>query len=260
MSNYTIWGLFGPATWPWWCSGLALLCGLLGPRGDRPRRWLLSAGVLTLLLFAVLPTGYWLIEALEQRFPPPSRIEGNISHIVVLAGSERLAAAARTGRPQYGSAAERVIEAAVLARRFPQAELWILGGVRHPSSPVADIDWTEITWIELGVPAPRIHKIDATLDTCANAEGFAAQRTRGTALLVTSASHMPRAIACFRSHGVAAIPYPVDFQNEPIAKWTDLATPNLLANLARTDTALHEWIGLGYYRLRGRTNELLPAR
>lgn len=260
MSNYTIWGLFGPATWPWWFAGLALACGLLGPRGDRPRRWLLAAGVLTALLFAVLPTGYWLTEALEQRFPAPSRIDDDVSHIVVLAGSEHLAASARTGRPQYGSAAERVIDAAVLARRFPRAELWILGGVRDARSPMADTDWTEMTWRELGVAADRIHKIDGTLDTCANAAGFGAQKTRGTALLVTSASHMPRSVACFRAHGVAAIPYPVDFENEPITGWTDLLTPNLQGNMARTDTALHEWIGLAYYRLRGRTGELLPAR
>jgi hypothetical protein len=30
--------------------------------------------------------------------------------------------------------------------------------------------------------------------------------------------------------------------------------------MERTDAALHEWIGLIYYRLQGRTRELLPAR
>lgn len=213
-----------------------------------------------ILLFAVLPTGFWLTEALEQRFPGPTRIDGPISHIVVLAGAERLAAAARTGRPQYGAGAERIIDAAVLARRFPRAELWILGGVRDPRSPAADIDWTATTWRELGIPASRIRKIDNTLDTCQNAAGFGAQHAVGTALLVTSAFHMPRSVACFRFHGVAAVPYPVDFQNEAIATWADYLSPNLLANMARTDTALHEWLGLAYYRLRGRTSELLPSR
>ncbi len=259
MSNYTIWGVFGPATWPWWFAVLALLCGLFGPRGNRPRRWFLSAAVALVLLLAVLPTGYWLTETLEQRFPPPSQVDGEIAHIVVLAGAERLAAAARSGRPEYGSAAERVIEAVVLARRFPRSDLWIIGGVTDRRSPAADVDWSAMTWRELGVSPTRIRKVDDTRDTCANAEGFAARHAQGKILLVTSAIHMPRSIACFRAHGVAPIPYPVDFQNEAITSWRDLVSPNLLANLARADAAIHEWIGLGYYRLRGRTRAWLPA-
>lgn len=260
MSNYTLWGLFGPATWPWWGLAAGLAVRLLRPRQRRLSDALLGAGVASFVLLALLPTGYWLMDRLEQRFPPPDNLPDDVRHIVVLAGAERLPAAARTGRPQYSSAAERVIEGAVLARRFPRADVWILGGVRDPRSPLADIDWTAITWRELGVPVARIRKIDHTLDTCRNAEGFAARQAQGTALLVTSAFHMPRSVACFRAYGVRVIPYPVDYQNEPSRGWRDLFGTNLSANMTRSDTALHEWIGLGYYRLQGRTKDLFPAR
>jgi len=260
VSNYTLWGLFGPATWPWWGLAAGLAVRLLLPLRRRLSDGLLGAGFASFILFAILPTGYWLMERLEQRFPSPARLPDDVRHIVVLAGAERVSAAARTGRPQYTGAAERVIEGAVLARRFETADVWILGGVRDPRSPLADIDWTAMTWREIGVPAARIRKIDHTLDTCRNAEGFAARQAQGTALLVTSAFHMPRSVACFRAYGARVIPYPVDFQNEPFGGWRDLFSPNLSANMARTDTALHEWIGLGYYRLRGRTKDLFPAR
>lgn len=257
MSNYTLWGLFGPATWTWW----ALTIGLAGRR-ILPRRLcdaMLALGVTIFLIFAVLPTGYWLNDALERRFPPPDPIPADVRHIAVLAGAEHLAASARVGRPQYSSAAERIIEGVVLARRLDSVQLWIIGGVRNPRSPNADIDWTETTWRELGVPAARIRKIDHTTDTCLNAAGFAASSAQGRVLLVTSAAHMPRSMACFRRYGVPAIAYPVDYQNEPEPGWRDLLTPNLLRNMARSDMALHEWIGLALYRVSGRTKVFLPA-
>jgi uncharacterized SAM-binding protein YcdF (DUF218 family) len=259
VSNYTIWGLFGPATWPWWLAVLAFLTSL--PRGAH-RRWSRlfgGAAVAALLVLAVLPTGYWLAEPLESRFARPVLDSARIRHIVVLAGAERLAASARSGRPEVSGAAERVTEGAAVARAIPNAALWIVGGVRDHRSPMADVDWTASSWRRLGIPASQIHIVRDTLDTCANASGVAARRPAGQILLVTSALHMPRAVACFRRHGLTPIAYPVDYLNPPIDRASDLLQPNLLANIERTDAALHEWIGLLLYRLQGRTADLLPA-
>lgn len=259
MSNYTIWGLFGPATWPWWLAFLAFL-SLLSP-GPK-RRWpriLTGAAVAAFVALAVLPTGHWLAEPLESQFVRPKLDAFKIHHIVVLAGAERLAASARSGRPEVSGAAERIIEGAVIARSNPDAALWIVGGVRDERSPLADVDWTAASWRRLGIAPRRIHIVRDTLDTCANAAGFAASHPRGQVLLVTSALHMPRAMACFRRHGLAPAAYPVDYLNARIDRPGDLVQPNLLANMERADAALHEWIGLLLYRLQGRTRNFLPA-
>lgn len=255
MSNYTLWGLFGPATWPWWLAVLAWLS--FHSRFPRHAARLAGLAVAAFVVLAVLPTGYWLAEPLERRFPPPTELPRDVRHIVVLAGAEQLAASVRSGRPEVGAAAERIIEGAALARTRPGATLWIVGGVRDARSARADIDWTAITWQRLGVPMARVRRIDGTLDTCANADGIAARRLAGPLLLVTSALHMPRAMACFRAAGVAVAPYPVDYQNEP--RPAAILGPNLATRMARADTALHEWIGLAWYRLGGRTTELYPA-
>ena len=258
MSNYTLWGLFGPSTWPWWLAALALLCST----APRLRRWtsaLLIAATALFVGFAVLPTGYWLAEALEQRFPPPKLSSAGVRHVIVLAGTERLAASARTGRAEVSDAAERVIEGAALARSLPNASLWIVGGVRDRRSPLADVDWTAALWRRLGVPAQRIHMVRDTFNTCENAAGIAVHRLPGRLLLVTTAMHMPRAMACFRSHGMNPVPYPVDYANAGIERTSDLFQPSLLRNMERTDAALHEWLGLLVYRLQGRTRALFPA-
>jgi len=69
---------------------------------------------------------------------------------------------------------------------------------------------------------------------------------------------MPRAMACFRSNGLAPTAYPVDFRRGPVANAFEATHSNLSANLAQSDAALHEWIGLLVYRLTGRTGMLLP--
>jgi len=77
-------------------------------------------------------------------------------------------------------------------------------------------------------------------------------------VVVTSAMHMPRAIACFRAAGWARIiPQPDDYEAFP--SWGNLGTVRIVSRLTLLDLAAHEWLGLAYYRLSGRTTELFPA-
>jgi uncharacterized SAM-binding protein YcdF (DUF218 family) len=79
-------------------------------------------------------------------------------------------------------------------------------------------------------------------------------------LLVTSATHMPRAVRVFERQGLEVIPAPTDFLVTR-AEWQYLreAGPhtqliNLLpsaGNLELTTRALKEYIGIAVYKLRG---------
>ena len=79
-------------------------------------------------------------------------------------------------------------------------------------------------------------------------------------LLVTSAVHMPRAVAIFEKQGIHVLPIPTDFAvTQP--DWEYATSTNLLVqmgnflptveNLELTTRALKEYIGLLIYRLRG---------
>jgi uncharacterized SAM-binding protein YcdF (DUF218 family) len=65
-------------------------------------------------------------------------------------------------------------------------------------------------------------------------------------LLVTSAWHMPRAVAEFESVGCRVTPYPVDFRTGVSTAWSDYS---LARSLVQWQTALHEWLGLAVYAL-----------
>jgi uncharacterized SAM-binding protein YcdF (DUF218 family) len=67
---------------------------------------------------------------------------------------------------------------------------------------------------------------------------------------------MPRAVGIFRREGFAVEAYPVDWRTRAADAFTPFAA--LSAGLARTDAAVHEWLGLLAYRLTGQTAKLLP--
>lgn len=258
MNNYTIWHLVGPFTWPLWPCAFAFVV-LLRHRSVALARRSLALGLGLFILLAIMPADYFLLHPLETRFPQPDLRRRHIRHIVVLSGAERLGASTFSGRTELNMHGERVLEGAKLARQFPEARLWTVGGVRRPDSPLADVDWTARAWIDLGVSSGRITKVSGTRDTCGNATAIAREKPSGTILLVTSAFHMPRAVACFRAVGLDPIPYPVDYQTWPLGGPSDAFGPNLFDNIERTDLALHEWLGLIYYRVRGRIDTIWPG-
>ena len=89
--------------------------------------------------------------------------------------------------------------------------------------------------------------------------GIARDRGWHSLLLVTSATHLPRATATFRRlSGLTIVPVACDFQL-PSRTNSGSATPSSLAmdllpsagSLHASSQALKEWLGLLVYRLRG---------
>lgn len=105
----------------------------------------------------------------------------------------------------------------------------------------------------LGVPDSALILEEKSLNTYQNAVYCAqAMKSAGlrTALLVTSALHLPRSLAVARAAGIEALPAATDFQvtaasNKPL-RWFPSAEA-----LQRSTYALHEWMGMLVYRWRG---------
>jgi uncharacterized SAM-binding protein YcdF (DUF218 family) len=142
------------------------------------------------------------------------------------------------------SEAGRILITADLARRFPKARV-IYSGAEAA---------TGARWLEnIGVPKSRIELEMRSYNTAENARySFEMARPHKDQiwLLVTSAYHMPRAVGSFRAVGFTVEPYPVHgaltrSQSGMSALWRD--------------QIVHEWLGLIFYRLTGRTKELFPG-
>jgi uncharacterized SAM-binding protein YcdF (DUF218 family) len=239
-------------------AGLVLLC----TRVTRLASWLVVTSLVLIVVAGLSPLGYALLLPLEQRFPPWDASRGPPDGIVVLGGSIWPDVSAARGVVKLDDAAERITATVELARRYPNARIIFSGGSaalmfdQLPEAPFAVKEFEA-----LGVASDRITAEEQSRNTVENAvfsRLIANPKPGERWLLVTSAFHMPRAMAVFSAAGFPVEAYPVDWRTRGSVDLLRLSS-SLSEGLARTDTAVHEWVGLMAYRLTGRTNELFPA-
>ena len=162
-----------------------------------------------------------LFDTLENRFARDAEGRRAIAGIVVLGGG-----------------AERVEEALQLARRYPNARVILSGPGQDEEAIMAAAPELEGRLI---VDRRARNTFENALFSCNLAKPTPNERW----LVVTSALHMPRSMGAFRAVGFAVQSWPV----------RDTAHRG-----SRTAAMVqHEIIGLVYYRLRGRSDVLLPG-
>lgn len=220
----------------------------------------LGVGLGGLLLVLALPLGVWLLRPLEDRFPHPAapdRVDG----IIALGGAVLPDMTAARGLPALNAEAERMTEFVALARRHPEARLAFTGGRGTlVAGRLSEADVARTLFDELGLAGRPIAYEDRSRDTGENAtdlRDLLRPAPDQTWVLITSAWHMPRAVAAFRHAGWRVLPWPVAYKTgTPLVDEYDKSLP---ARLAELDLAAHEWVGLLAYRLLGRSDAVLPA-
>ena len=235
---------------------------LLMTRFAAPGRRLMAAAAVLLALIAFSPVGNFLIYSLEQRFPPWDPAHGAPDGIIVLGGSidPDISLAHRT--PVVRQAPDRVIVAAELARRYPNARVVFTGGNANliASDDAKEGDYAGELLEGLGIAKSRVIIERQSRNTVENAEfskALVKPKPGERWLLVTSAYHMPRSVGLFRKAGFAVEPYPVDWR---VGGLGDLFVINMgMDGLSRTEIAIREWLGLVAYRLNGKTDALFPG-
>ena len=236
--------------------GIVLLAGvLLG--------WhrLVRATVLLAAVVILLPVGLWLRAPLEDRFARPDRLPETAAGIIVLGGPQQPHVTAARGVIALDHAGERLIEGLALAERYPEARLVFSGdsgriGGRGGSEQLVN----EVFVALMGIDPTRVVYEDRSRNTWENARftrELVDPRPDETWLLVTSASHMPRAMGIFRQTGFPVTPWPVDYRTTGAFTWPPGF--ELSERLLELDQATREYLGLLYYHLLGRTDALFPA-
>ncbi len=215
-----------------------------------------------LLVVGYSPLGNLLMLPLSERFPAWQAHGGAPDGIIVLGGAIDSDASAARGTLELDAAAERVMAMLLLARQFPQARIVYTGGSANLiADGAAEAPIAARLLESFGVAPERITLEGRSRTTDENAaftRDLVAPKPGERWLLVTSAFHMPRAMAVFRAAGFNVEAYPVDWRTRG---WIDATSPfdRLSDGLARADVAVHEWTGLLIYRLAGRSRELLPS-
>ena len=248
-------------------SNVLIVIGLLGlvlllTRFRRLASWLIVTSVVLIAVAGLSPLGNALILPLEQRFPPWDSSHGPPDGIVVLGGAIYPDISAARGAVALNENAERITAAAELARRYPNARIIYSGGSNTLIfSEGIEAEYAVRELQALGVDRDRITAEEQSRNTIENAAYsrlIANPKPGEHWLLVTSAAHMPRAIAAFRAAHFPVEAYPVDWRTSgPIDSMRPFSL--LSAGLGQTDVAAHEWIGLLAYWIAGKTTTLFPS-
>ena len=255
--------LFWFAVQPVNLSIILLLAGLalLAVRWRRTAAALFVTAAFWLVLCVWTSFGALLVTPLENRFPRPP-FPDTVTGIVVLGGGFEGGINLVRGGYELNSGGDRYVEAAALARRYPDARIVISGGSGALMLEGEDDASTSVRLFEaLGVARERLVLEGKSRNTYENAvftKELVTPQSDETWLLVTSAFHMPRSMALFRKAEFPVTAWPVDYRTsgrEGIAFFTD----NPVDSLQTATLGIREWIGLIAYWLSGRIDEPFPS-
>jgi uncharacterized SAM-binding protein YcdF (DUF218 family) len=232
---------------------LALGMGLSFTRRKAIGYRLMQIAAMIVIAGTFLPLDRWALRPLEDRFPQLTQFPAHVDGIIVLGG---LAEPAPNGTIGLNEAAERLTSFAALAHAYPQARLVFTGTSPADPTRMTEGEAVRHTLKDMGIDTSRMQLEPKSWDTYENAAfsyALVKPQPGETWILVTSASHMPRAVGVFRHIGWNVIPCPTGYKS--YARF-HISFDDHLQHL---DLAAHEWLGLAIYRLEGRTDTLFPG-
>lgn len=218
------------------------------------------AGMVALLLLVLgsnrallnLVAGYW-----ELSSPPLDRITVPYDVGILLGGFANAYGWPNDGRLHLNASANRFTQALELYQQGKIKKILITGGWGRLTGPqtIQEARAAKAFLIQFGIPATDIILEQASRNTWENAEFTHAllQKTpeEERCLLITSAWHMRRSLACFQKAGLQVDYYAVDhIRNQPQWWWQDVLSFKIDV-LMRWEWLIKEWIGVLAYTLKG---------
>ncbi len=233
-----------------------LLAGILLLWFTKKQSWGKSMATLGAVLLVLLSCGFVtgdMLRRLEQQYPPimenrgtpvPADSPDAVKWIVVLGGGNipdsRIPVISRLTEASL----VRLAEGIRLYRENPGSKLLLSGGPVFGECSDAEIMVAAASL--LGVPDEDMAAETKSRDTEEEAVAIAPIVGEQKFLLVTSASHMPRAAALFRKRGMHPIAVPV---GQSGAGGGFYPSP---AGLRKATTLFYEYLGIAWSKLRSR--------
>ena len=244
-----------------WVLVLLMLGLVLAWPGGRKRlfkagRFLLLLGFVLLMALSLRPVANFLTYPLESRYQPPSpETLDKLDVVVVLGGGMYPSGCLRREGDLGKYAYPRFCQGVRIFRQSDAKLLAFCGGPREKGTE-SEAEIMKAIATDLGIPEGRIvveTQSRTTFENVANLPRLLPAGPGRRIGLVTSALHMPR------SHGVfvwqfphdTIIPIPVFYTYDPTG-WSERSLVPSASNLEQSTVALHEWIGLLWYRLHNR--------
>ena len=213
-----------------------------------------SAGVVLLILCTYAPVPRLLLQPLESRYPPLLSVKDlpEIRWIVVLGGGHTSDSQMPANSQLDHTSLARLVEGIRLHHSLPGSKLILSGGALYDPVPESKV----MADVALALRVQRQNLILESLSKDTEEEAVLIQKMVGqdAFALVTSASHLPRAVGLFRKLGMHPIPAPTDYgiRESP----GEEITPGIFfprsTDLQNAEAAVYEYLGLAWAKLRNR--------
>jgi uncharacterized SAM-binding protein YcdF (DUF218 family) len=222
---------------------IALAGGITWRRGRRRAASALLLGSAVLAYaFSTPLVGRALLWPLESSYPPLGAPPPQLSYVVVLGSGYMPRGGVPVTAALDAEGLVRIVEGVCLLRQLPQARLIVSGGAR-PGVPTVAAGYARLAQA-LGVAPEALWLADQARDTRGEMRDIVQRVGRAPFLLVTSASHMPRAMLLARRAGGLPVAAPTGQRVPGGPGFTWLQLVPSAAGLGDSETALHEYLGL----------------
>jgi len=225
------------------------------------RRWLpaVATGIPMLIIFVMGSTDVpgAFMRTLERPYANVDLAALPKADAIVVLGGGAQPARFEVADLHFTPAGDRLIMGLEMAR-LGKAPVVVLGGAvaKFPEGDKSESQTVRKWIVDRQLTSGEIIALPVCKDTHDEAtytKKLATERGWQQVLLVTSANHMRRASATFRTAGVTVIPVPCNFMTELSHAPTELGPPGVpqVGGLSKMATYLHEQIGWYEYRRRG---------
>jgi len=221
-------------------------------RKQKTGKVLLTISTVFLGLLSYDAVSDMLARPLEEKYPPIRSFENiqDVKWIVVLAGGSGVDYALPSSTYLSEASLVRLSEGVFLHNRFPQTKLILTGRSGFEGfTPVAEV-MGDVA-VEWGVAPEDIVVEKKAADTKDHPIYVKEIVGNDKFILVTSASHMPRAMALFKKHGMEPIPAPTDYM---VKEREGGLTPGVFfpstGSIEKAERAIHEYLGMLWAKVR----------
>lgn len=221
---------------------------------SRRRLLRLTVPLVLLYLFCTPVVSFLAAGTLEWRYPP-THANQDAQAIVVLGGGIRPPDEVRKIARLDNDTLQRCIQGAELYLSGPRRKVVVTGGKVDPTREGPTLaEAMKQFMLQLGVAEDDMLVEAQSRSTYENAR-FSADLLKDheidRVILVTDATHLYRALLCFRAQNISATPSGVRYRATQL-RWSIFSFLPSSGAARLNQDVFHEWLGLTWYWLKGR--------
>ena len=217
-----------------------------------------SLVLILILLTGILPTGQYMIYLLEKNYSVKKNLPDNIDGILILGGATNPLLTKDHNQIVLNDSAERITESIKLIKKYPNSKVVFAGGSGSLLYPNLSHSAVAKRFYEsFGVNTEKIYFDDKSRNTYENIL-FTKNKFKNIKnerwIVISSAFHLTRVLNVSEKLDLKFIPYATDYRLQK--EFYFKLSINFFSNISTFELASHEWLGLIYYYLMGRSSKI----